>query len=152
MASVDRMTPAERASQDEAMSVALAQPHRRGNPDPNCEDAVWRVVTRLRLRDELAFAGLEFGRLGRSYRATIGQGSPGERNGTPMDEDQRAAKDWLIRGRYEAALQALGGCAKACVRLCIDEQLPWHDDEQAIRLGLWRLAVHLGHIKRLSGA
>src|SRR5271166_3227555 len=98
MASVDRQTPAERKAQEATMRVGLEQPHRRGtdNPyDPRHEDAVWREVTRLRLRDELAFAGLEFGQMGRAYRVALGLGVRGVPNGLAieMTEEQRAAKD-----------------------------------------------------------
>lgn len=84
------------------MSVVLNQPHRKGNRDQRCENALGRFVIRMKLRDELYTAGQEFETITRSWRAAKGIPSQLTRGplGTGNGPSERTVAEWtrtLIR-------------------------------------------------------
>ena len=148
-----RQTPAQEREQASIMSVALAQPHRRGSRDPKAAEPLWEVCRRLRLRDELYRAGMSYGVVSRSAKIAFGMRVDGvaEGHGSVSDE-QQIARDRLARQRYDEAVRVLKRVSPYCHQVleeyCFEERhvALWGDAHLA--KGLDALANLWGMIDR----
>ena len=154
----DRRSAQERfeaAERERARSVVLAQPHRRGSEDPMAGDALWETCRRLRVRKELYEAGDRYGEIVRQDRAAMGLHVPGLSRGEGDGLDLTEAQQEAIRSaaklkRERANAELLGIMQRAprvLERLCYDRLPPSPYDDDVIRSGLLRLAVHFGMLK-----
>jgi hypothetical protein len=107
LASVDRQTPAERAAQANAMSVALAQPHRQGSPDPARESALGRFCRRMALGGHCYGAGIDYRNIVLESLRTRGfkvhGWAPGNRWVVGLSDAQIMAQATLARKREDNA-------------------------------------------------
>lgn len=149
----DQRHARQKRNQEAMMETVLAQPHRRGSRDQRCENALGRLVLRLKLRPELYDAGEEYRAIVARYRAARGVPiglrvvTPG-----PTREDQDAA---LARARTdnlrrriilcEHDLKADGIQALLTVRTLVLDgfDIGMDQDPYAVR-GLKALAVSFG--------
>ncbi len=142
----------EAAMSADALSVALDQPHRLGDPSKGAGDALSNFCKRLRLRPECRRAGEQYGHQVRDDKSArgfhvIGQ-APGE--GDILTEAERAARD-------EAAILALAKsngmltlihprCPRRLELLCYDGLEPATYDEGILTNALLNLAMDFGLI------
>lgn len=97
-----QMEAIQKQREEAEMSVVLSQPHRKGNRDQRCENALGRFIIRMKLRDELYTAGEEFATLTRSWRAAKGVPAQLTRGplGTGTGPSDKTVAEWgrkLIR-------------------------------------------------------
>jgi hypothetical protein len=138
----------EAAMSADALSVALAQPHRNGNSGRNAGDAL--ALFCARLRPECLAAGRQYDRVVRAEKSARGfhvvDQAPGE--GEQLDEDEQAAKDEaaiLAFGASNAVLtDIMPGLPLKMELLCYDKRAPSPYDEDKLMHGLLNLARHYG--------
>lgn len=166
----DRRTANERveaALRAEAVSVALAQPHRGGSDDPRLAFALGRFCDRVWPNDSQFADAMH--RAGASYAAevravlvakgfhVVGCGSenppppPPKDNPTRKEIEAMRAVIYGLERTLERADELLRGvmdlCPRAMVRLCFDHEDPSIYDRDVLKRGLYRLALHYGHRK-----
>lgn len=146
-----------RDERDDIMSVALAQPHRRGNPDPRAGTALWEACRSLGLAGKLFRAGRQYGRISHANKLAIdAYGSHHARPHASPQEPWQIARDRRDRAKYDAAVNVLRAVDRHChgvvERVCFDQRpLPRHEGE-LLRRGLDALARHFWpHDPRPSG-
>lgn len=146
-------TPAEEREMREIKSVALAQPHRRGNEDVKAGSPLWEACCRLKLNDGLYEAGEKYGDISRAYKASLGIGVGNVGNGLGvLDEEAEEARMKLAKDRYWKAINVLRrahSMSQGVVeRVCYNERpLSFHEDKPFIK-GLEALADHLRTLDR----
>ena len=145
----DARDRARRETEAETMATALAQPHRRGNPEPWLGSALGRFCHFQRVRRELYDAGLEYGAIIRRWRSAKGIPSD-ERHGTGGCGDGPSAATVAGWERQIAACEkelwtTRGMDAYRAVRQLVlfDADLPEIDNKPAI-IGLQAIARALG--------
>ena len=156
----ERVEAAERA---EAMSVALAQPHRDGSDDPRLAFPLGRFCASV-WRNDVAFgnamhaAGAEYSKEVRAVKVARGEHVVGSESENPlpyvlqeMAGAEIAAAKALIDGlerTLDKADSLLRGvmprCPRAMVNLCFDHLEPSPYDASMLSNGIYRLAVHYG--------
>lgn len=145
-------TPAEEREAREMRSVALAQPHRRGNEDVRAGSPLWEACARLRLRQELYEAGEQYGEISANYKVTIDISGPGRGiAGEVASDEEQTARAELAKDRYWKAINVLRRAhpmSQGVVeRVCYDlRPLSPHEDVPFKR-GVYSLAVHFGTLK-----
>lgn len=143
---------AQRAREEAEKAVVLNQPHRRGNNDQRCENALGRFCLQNKLAGELYDAGQQYASLVRQWRIAIANiHAEGHKNlGSKRDEITREEAEKITRRVLEAesALRRVNACA--WVRhIAVDDKtgderkLP-KESRQVIIDGLLELAVHFG--------
>lgn len=146
-------TPAEEREARETRSVALAQPHRRGNDDVKAGSPLWEACCRLQLRQELYEAGESYGEISRAYKVTINiLGGTGRGNaGDIRTEQEEIARATVVKDRYWKAINVLRRAhpmAQGVVeRVCYDLRAPGYHDDDPLKYGLFALAVSFGALK-----
>ena len=162
----ERVEAAERA---EAMSVALAQPHRDGIDDKMLVEPLgvfcrqqWppRMSDRgedlnSHHRNTMYRSGQMYAEIVHQHRVLIGLGSGGrtdpEGGGAELSDADLREKCAAARVRRENANGVLrgvfSGAIGAMVRVAVDEMAPTPYQEDLIRHCLWVLAVHFGILK-----
>ena len=159
----ERMTPAEKASQDEALAVGRGQPHRRGSADPTSDDrgtALRRFCADYRpnpLPIHCRQAGEEYRRAVIERLSAEEQRSKflGKGDGVfeEMTDDQKRARKEKAR-KYvndaNAVLWALcprgqlPSLPRRMELMCFDDFDPDEPDYAILRRGLGALARHWG--------
>lgn len=158
-----RMTPADERAQAEIMSVALKQPHRRGEADPRDERLatplgrfcrrMWRNDSEM--RHACFCAGNDYARDVRAYLVACGHNVPGvdsiQRGGSAEDltpeaiETARLAKEAakaIVDRANEVLIDVEYRLPRAMERLCCSLDEPYPCDEGILQTGLRRLAAH----------
>lgn len=170
----DRRTANERveaALRAEAVSVALAQPHRGGSDDPRLAFALGRFCDRAwpndsQFADAMHRAGASYAAEVRAVRVARGfhvvgsereQGrTPNSDDASPEEIDAMRATIYGLERTLERADDLLRGvmdrCPRAMVRLCFDHEDPSIYDTDVLKHGLYRLALHYGHRGRSQRA
>jgi len=138
--------------------VVLDQPHRRGNTDQRCENALGRFVIALRLAPELYDAGQEYGGIVRSHRRLTGLPgvlSNGPGAGHTCDDDEIREKIERLRTRSRDAFSSMRPADASLTRwLCVDagpsDDVDMNDASAVLRIreGLYALAVHFGMLSQ----
>lgn len=138
--------------------VVLDQPHRRGNPDQRCENALGRFVVEEKLKPELYEAGDEFARLTLTWRrlkALPGVIHHGPGNAVTCDEQQLADKINRLARDMRDADSAMRPSDAAAVRWLTLQAGPMDDAKDhgeefmtRCRDGLYALARHFGMLER----
>ena len=156
----ERVEAAERA---EAMSVALAQPHRAGSDDPRLAFPLGRFCASV-WRNDLAFgnamhaAGAEYSKEVRAVKVARGEHVVGSESENPLPyvlhemagAEIAAAKAFIdgLERTLDKADSLLRGvmprCPRAMVSLCFDHLEPLLYDASMLSNGIYRLAVHYG--------
>ncbi len=155
------------AEEEDAMSVALSQPHRRDCPDAaearragsvssRLSEPLGRLCARLRLRDELWYAGGDYAKIVRAAKMAkefdvIGLSSS-DTPGEPLSEKEIEAKRIKALTKFEQTNEVLRAVMprlpRAMERLCYDQLEPAPRDESLLKHGLLVLAVDFGLLKR----
>jgi hypothetical protein len=162
----DAQSERERREQADVMSVALAQPHRRGISAAESQRAGGRglrLTTPLgrfceanHLADGLYQAGIQYGevcRAGKSAKGFIAH-KAGEQLGfgSSLTDAQIAAMNEAAMMRWasaEAVLrQIMQRLPAAMERMCFDDRDPSFYDRDLLKNGLFRLAIHFATIDR----
>ena len=147
-ARLDRMPPAERARQQAAMAVALAQPHRKGRSDPRAGEPLWEFCRFMGLREELYRAGSDYEQISRAGKAALGLRVPGlcsDGSGARGAGDGYSAEDELAIGRYKETRDFLGVRAFIAVeRVCYYHEPPQQLEARLLAQSLMRLADFFG--------
>lgn len=168
----DRRTAQERveaALRAEAVSVALAQPHRAGcdaamlvEPLGRFCRAAWPVRRgesgfdlNEAHREAMYDAGRRYADVVHRHRVAMGLGAGGKtqaeglsvaRTATQIAADCEAAR--IKRDAADAALRAVfAGAIAVLMRVAVDERDPAPHHEGVLRHGLYALAVHFGIVK-----
>ena len=166
----DRRTAQERveaAQRAEALSVALAQPHRAGSDDPRKAFPLGRFVERTwprdgAWRDKMHAAGVAYAADVRAFKVARGfhvvgaereVRKPEGTDDASLDEieAQRATIDGLQRALDKANALLRGVMPRlpgVMERLCFDLLDPSPYDEAILASGLYRLAMHYGVLDR----
>lgn len=140
-------TPAELNDAKEVMSVALAQPHRRGDNDPRLESALGRLCKAKGWHSASFDAGIMYGDNIRRMRLAEGFKVPCVRAseiGEPITDEMRERYKQRVR---EADFELAGikrALPSVIVALCWDDRdqdASWHG---MIAGGLVKLALHYG--------
>lgn len=159
-------TPRELETHENNMSVAIAQPHRRGSQDPRLESALGRFCIKPRsiyengLGDHCYSAGVRYREI--KIEARQARGIPGGQGWGPAAEGQ-GQDDQAIIARKEVAelnesksddairfhrrLYSQHGI-DAMVRLCVDERDPPPEEDGLLIRLLSRLAILYGMAPR----
>jgi len=147
-------------TQEDVMSVALSQPHRRGFPRDAAEAAkagseasrlsepLGRLCARHRLREELWHAGCDYAVIVRNAKSAMGFDvaglMPAEWPGPPLTDAQLDAVKELALQRLDNANAALRRVIerlpRVMERICFDQLEPYPNDEAIIGHGLLVLA------------
>jgi hypothetical protein len=148
----------EERKRRQIMGVVLDQPHRRGNPDQRCENALGRFVLTHRLDRALYDAGQEFAGINRQLRRMIGLPgvySNGPGRGYRADDADVADKIERLRTRLRDAKSAIRPRDYSTTLWLTLHAGPMDDmnagDDQSIdaaKHGLLALAVHFGMTAR----
>jgi hypothetical protein len=156
----DRPTNPDRERAD-ILSVALAQPHRRGNDDPKLSTALGRFCAahEPRLGIHCWLAGIRYAEIVREAKKAQGfyvhGWSPKEGGGELSEEELEARKDLaLIRLREgQSVLRTImPRLPSAMERLVYDELEPSPYDRGVLVAGLVNLALEWGYLKQRFGA
>jgi len=132
----------------EVQSVVLAQPHRKGNDSPWCEDAFGRFCQRWKVAKALYDAGEDYSGTVRRWRAAmgvptdvrLGTGTGGEPDGSEVK------RMWAKIEAIENDLKRIGARSFLAVRhLVIDRQTLPDDAARWALDGLLSLARHLDY-------
>lgn len=153
----DRRTAQERIEAQEraeAVAVALAQPHRRGSDNPKAGEPLHEFCALYGLRRECYDAGIRYAEIVGEAKTAQGFSVPGW---TPGDSGYEQRTPEQIEARKELALIKLRNAEgvlrivqcrpTAMERLTFDQREPAQHDHDALRNGLWRLAVDFGLLK-----
>lgn len=145
----------EQREREDTVSVARAQPHRRGSDDPRAGEPLFEFCRLHQLRSECYAAGNRYAEIVGEAKTAQGFSVPGW---TPGDSGFEKLTFAQIEARKELALIKLKN-AEAVLRavmprlparmesLTFDQREPSPYDHGALRNGLWRLAVEFGLIK-----
>lgn len=146
----DRRTRAERrkaAESADAMAVALAQPHRRGNADPRAQEPLYQFCEAHKCAEFCYRAGALYEETLRQSKAARGFEVPGLSRGEGgiLDEDEiealREAAVLQEKKAQERLRMIMPRLPRAMERLCYDHLGPPSPyDEQIIKDGLVALA------------
>jgi len=160
MNQIVRQTPRELAAQEDAMRVALGQPHRNGRIDPKLESALGRFCDAIGLGEHCYGAGVDYRNIViESLRAQglpfIGwaPGDSGYAN-TSLTDAQRAAMVRIARKREDdadAILIAIMPRLKGAMKdLCYRELDPIAKNHGILRRGLIAMSDAWGLSPRRS--
>lgn len=160
----ERVEAAERA---DAVSVALAQPHRAGSDDPRLAFPLGRFCATAWRNDhdfgrKMHAAGGSYAGDVRSLKVASGFhviGSERESMAAPNGDDDLSPEEiqamranifglrMALKRADELLLNVMPRLPRAMVRLCFDHDEPSPYDHEIIRHGLYRLALHYGHLE-----
>jgi hypothetical protein len=142
----------EAAAREDAVSVALAQPHRRGSDDPRLSEPLGRFVAVHRLRPECYEAGNRYAEIVKEAKSASGFNvagwAPGGQGDCDMTDAQRQARKELALSRREKAdaelRSVMARAPRVMERLCYDQSEPSPYDESLIRHCLFVLSDFFG--------
>lgn len=158
------------------LAVALAQPHRGGSEDPRLAFPLGRFCASTWRNDHdfgrrMHAAGASYAVDIRALKVASGFHVTGsDREGAPPTEDQGLSPEeekkkleamranisalrLTLKRADELLLEIIPRLPRAMVRLCFDHDEPSIYDRDIIRNGLYRLALHYGHLERaINGA
>ena len=164
----DRLLKAR--DRNEALSVALAQPHRSGSDDAGLECELGRFCFRAwptrwsdsgndlnaDHRRDMFNAGLRYGEIVHQHRVLLGLGAGSK---TQAEGGSVELTDAQLRAKVEAARikrddadavlrEIFSGAVSAMMRICVEERPLAPTQEDLAKHCLWRLALHFGIVKR----
>ncbi len=152
-----RQTPAQLREAEEIMRVALAQPHRRAwegrwqaSRPSGVGTPLFDLAGRLRLREELYEAGVQYSHVSRRGKIALDVPVPGladEPGGGESEEDRekRARRDKVA---FRDAIYVLRRISRQCFfaleDLCFYERNPGECYDGLAKRGLSAMALHFG--------
>lgn len=145
----DAKSRREEMDREDALSVALWQPHRRGNDDPRLESALGRFCVAEGIPTQLYAAGVIYRDVVLEARQAMGLGNPGWSAGTSGYTDgqtdkqiaDRVAKTRARQDEADAILRRIKFILPSRMRsMCVLELEVNQEDRTILRAGL--VALH----------
>lgn len=151
----DDLPTREQKERAEIMSIAIAQPHRRGSDDIRLSEPLGRFCAVHKLREALYEAGCDYAVIIRQAKTARGFNvhgfSPAQGEQALTEKQIEAIREAAIM-RERKANDILRGIMprlpNAMEAICYDQREPSHYNYDIIRHGLWALSVHLVKIDR----